>query len=189
MINEDLVKRQLQKHSPQAFEAVFRHFHKELCNYIYKMVIDADEAQEIAQQCFVKLWEKRAEATQIVSLRAYLYRSAYNAAINRFRHDKIKQRYESEAQYLLEATVYEDFENTYTEDLTDKLKHEVENLPEKNKEVFKLRFYEGLNTVQVGEHLGISPRTVETHVSNAYKILREKLGHLLSCLLFFQFFL
>lgn len=189
LINEEEIKQQLQNNSSKAFEVIFKRFHNELCNYIFKIVLDADDAQEIAQQCFVNLWEKRNEADSIVSIKAYLYRSAYNTAMNRFKHDKIKQRYESEEQYYLEATALADFDNTYDEKLTEKIKEEVENLPHKNKEVFKLRFFEGLNTQQVADKLEISPRTVETHVSNAYKILRENLSHLLLFVLFFHFFI
>jgi len=185
--DEEQLKQDLAKDSAHAFEEIFRLYHSQICNYVYKLLHDSDDAREVAQQIFVNLWEKRSEAVNINSLRSYLFRTAHNTCLNKFKHDKVKDRFLSEEGYLLEKAFIDDFENTYDPEYFAQVKLAVEDLPKKNKEVFKLRYYKNLKTKEVAKELNITPRTVETHVSNALKILREKLQHLLVILILFFF--
>lgn len=164
--------------SAQAFDELFRMHHSALCGYAYKIVLDRDEAKEVAQQCFVALWERRAQAGEILSVKSFLFRSAHNMCLNRFKHQKIKERYASDEEYFLQSCYVSEFDNTYHEDLHHQIKTAVEDLPEKNREVFKLRYFRGFDTQEVSEELGISPRTVETHISTAFRFLRDRLRHL-----------
>lgn len=188
MEQEEILKKQLQQGSSTAFEGLFRMYHKDLCNYVFSIIHDEDETKGIAQECFIKLWEKRDEINRIQSVKSYLFRSAYNTCLNKFKHQKVVEKHASEARSELQAIFQKDFENTYDEELAKRVMAAVEDLPTKNKEVFKLRYISGLNTAEVSEELGITPRTVETHVSNALKILRSKFskyGHLVLFLIFF----
>jgi len=184
---EDNIKQQLEKNSTKAFEELFRLYHNDICNYVFSILLDRQDAEEVAQQTFVKLWEKRDEVSRILSLKSYLYRSAYNLCLNKFKHDKVRERYATEERYKLQEAFLSEFENTHDTEVMEAIKKAVEQLPTKNKEVFTLRYLRGFNTQEVSEELGITVRTVETHVSNALKILREKLKgiDLLTLLLIF----
>ncbi len=178
MKSEESLKNELAHGSERAFDELFRLYHPVLCGYAYKMVLDRDEAKEIAQQCFVSLWERRAQADQILSVKSFLFRSAHNICLNKFKHQKIKDRYASEEEYFLQSCYVSEFENTFSEELGKQIKTAVEDLPEKNREVFKLRYFRGFDTQEVSEELGIAPRTVEAHVSAAFRFLRDRLRHL-----------
>jgi len=188
---EELIKEQLTKNSEHAFAEIFRMYHPCLCNYAFKILQDEDDAKEVAQQTLIALWEKRTDALEIKSLSSFLFRSAHNNCLNRFKHSKVKDKYLTEERYLFEGNFYESFENTYDPEHLKQIKDAIEELPAKNRDVFKMRYIDNLKTKDVAEKMNISSRTVETHVSNALKLLREKLKNLVSLtvlLLFLSFF-
>lgn len=157
----------------QALERLYALYYESLCRYVLRFIPDPLEAEEIVQQCMLNLWESREKASEIKSFKSYLYRSVYNLAMNKIKHDKVKQAYVSETEQQLYEAYMSDYEETLELEMMQELQQEIEQLPDKNKRVFKLRFFSGYTTNEVSEELGITPRTVETHVSNALKILRK----------------
>jgi len=173
-MNDEYYRNGLKNSSHEIFEDLFNVYFAKLCSYALRFLQYEEDAIDIVQRCFVKLWEKRNEADNINSFRAYLYKSVYNKSLNFLRSEQCKKKYVSHEGYCLAQTYAKDFENTYTEDLQDKLLTELENLPEKNKNIFKLRYLEGYNTKEVSEILGISKRSVESYISRSLKMLRDK---------------
>lgn len=182
-----LIKTQLAAGSEAAYQQLFKTLFRDLCGYAYHIIPDIDSAKDIVQDVFVSLWVNRSEAEKIGALKAYLYRCVYHACIKKLEHQKVRQRYYSESEYQLKMIQFEDFESSYEESPLGDVYAAIEQLPEKNREVFKLRFIDGLNTKQVSEQLDITPRTVETHISKALKFLRENLSVSNFSLLFFMF--
>jgi len=168
---------ELAKGSIDAYECIYNMHYTHVYSCVFKIIKDNNEAREITQDTFVSLWENRSKLKKNVPIKYLLFKMAHNDCLNRFKHQKVRERYLSEECYLLEASFYENFENTYDPDLLDQIKSAVEELPKKNQEVFKLRYYKSLNTKEVADKLTITPRTVETHISNALRILRDKFKH------------
>jgi len=188
LLDDNYIRSGLLSENSSIFEELFHELYNKLCNYALRFLSSPEEAEEVVQQCFVKLWERRTSADSIKSFKSYLYKSVHNSCLNLFEHEKIKRQYASEAEYKLKQIYTSEFQVSYSDDLKDKLELFIEELPEKNKEVFKLRFYEGYNTKEVSEMLQITPRTVETHVSKSLKILRDcfkQIGALLLLIFFF----
>ena len=171
------IKTQLAAGSRKAYEELFKHLYKDLCNYAYHIIPDRDCVEDEVQAVFITLWESHGDAGKIDYLKSYLYRCVYNACLKKLEHEKVKAKYYNESEYHLVQLQFETFEASYDDiDMMGELHDAIELLPEKNKEVVKLRFIEGLNTQEVSKRLDISPRTVETHVSKALRILREKIN-------------
>lgn len=175
MIDDNHIRAGLAQGSKKVFEELFHALYSNLCKYAMRFLHDQQDAEEIVQNCFVKLWEKRLSAETIQSFKSYLFRSVYNSCMNVFEHEKIKRQYYSAAEFKLKEIYANQAEMSLTPNLTDRILEEIEKLPDKNQEVFKLRFLEGYNTKEVSEMLDITPRTVETHVSKSLKHLRETL--------------
>lgn len=173
MLNDNYIRSGLLSESSSVFEEVFHAFYSDLCNYALRFISSYEDAEEIVQQCFIKLWEKRDSADKIQSFRAYLYRSVHNKCLNQIEHEKIKQQYVQSSELKLRQIYAADHCNIFSDDIKDKLEMFINGLPEKNKEVFMLRFFEGYNTKEVSKMLNITIRTVETHISKSLKILRE----------------
>lgn len=158
----------------KAFENLFRRYYGFLCSYAYKTVKDSANAEEIVQEFFVRLWEKREQLSIDTSVKNYFFRSIRNQCINAIQHDKIKARY---AQKVISETEI-DFSNddSFVElELSEKINESIQALPEKRREIFLLSREEGLKYREIAEKLNVSVKTVETQMSQAIKFLRDKL--------------
>lgn len=154
-----------------AFTNFYTLFFKKLLVESNKYVKDIQVAEEIVQDVFVKIWERSVDLNHVQSFKSYLYRSVINQSINyinrqkslAYHHEKIvKELTEIEAEEL-------DEEN----ELIVAIFNEIEKLPPKCREIFKLNRFEKMKYKEIAVKLDISERTVENHIANALKILRE----------------
>ena len=168
------------------FEALFREHYKALCHFAFGMTADMDQAEDLVQQAFVKMWEKRHRLDPERSLKSYLNTSVRNGAINLIR-DNRKFR-----NSILDVDIYQDAlaempetvsGNLMASDLAAKIRVVLKDLPEKSLEVFTLSRFEELKYKEIAERLGITVKTVEAHMTRALKILREELRDFLIVLI------
>ncbi len=158
----------------KAFELLFHKFYGHLCVYAAKIINDETSAEEIVQDLFVKIWEKREQLSIETSLKNYLFRSVKNLCLNFIQHNKTKNNYTQNVLSETESNFSDD--DNYPEiDLALKIEESINSLPEKRKEIFRLSRQEGLKYHEIAEKLNISIKTVETQMSLAIKSLREKL--------------
>lgn len=167
-----------------AFEILFHKYYKYLCLYASKIIQDDDSAEEIVQDLFVKLWEKREQLNIETSIKNYLFRSVKNLCLNFIQHNKTKLRYAQKVISEVEHNYSDD--DSFTEmELSQKIDEGINSLPEKRREIFKLSRQEGLKYHEIATKLNISIKTVETQMRLAIKMLRDKLKNYSS---FFTFF-
>lgn len=165
----------------KAFDQLFRAWYEPLVRYAYSFTSgDADEAEDIVQQVFVQYWQQRETIDFQHSVKSYLYKMTHNRALNRLRSEQVKGRY-AEHQARQSATA------TGPSDDADELEsrfHEVlGDLPPQCRQVFELSRFEELKYREIGDQLGISIKTVETHMSKALRVLRRELMEFLTVLL------
>lgn len=176
--NDKFLLEELKKGSEVAYDYFFRSYHKELCNYLFAISGDLKLAEEIAQQAFIKIWDKRATLSiQENGLKKYFFKIAYNLFIDSKR--KVKKEYKLLEHLKQEA--YFDIVDVDFNQFEHKLKlveAEIENLPEQCKIVFLMGKKEGLKYKEISEILQISIKTVEVHMSKALKRLRTQLSFL-----------
>lgn len=158
----------------KAFEKLFHHYYGHLCLFASRILHDDISAEEIVQDFFVKLWEKRHQLSIETSVKNYLFRSIKNLCLNLIQHNKIKLRH---AQSILsDAKNIQPKEAGFIEiDLAEKIETSIQSLPEKRREIFRLSREEGLKYREIAKKLNISIKTVETQMSLAIRTLREKL--------------
>ena len=144
-----------------------------MVSYAMRFLDMREDAEEIVQEVFVKFWEKCEHLALDSSIKSYLYRSVHNTCLNHIKHEKVKDTYRQYViQYMEEAEdIYKDEPN---QNLQDKILSEVNNLPPRCSEIFKLSRYDGLKYQEIADHLGISVKTVEVQMGKALKVLREK---------------
>jgi len=173
----------IQQNDEQVFETFFKTYYERLCNYANTILNDMDEAEEMVQNAFLTIWEKRTSIEVHTSLKSYLYRAVYNSSLNHVKHLKVQRRHE--AFYKNTATV--DHENA-TEQLMENELHKmaqkaIEELPPQCQMVFKLSRYENLSYTEIAAQMNISVKTVENHIIRALKVLRVKLKDYLPLLI------
>jgi RNA polymerase sigma-70 factor (ECF subfamily) len=170
---EDDIKKQLKKGNKSALELLFRSHYNELCNFAYKYVQSKDEAEEIVQETFFRLWNKKTKIKIKKSLKSYLYTSVRNLCTEHGRHLTVKTKYANETietekvptpQSILEATQLENL-----------IKETFEKLPDRCRKIFRMSRNEGLKYAEIAEKLSISVKTVEADMGQALKALRHTL--------------
>ena len=158
-----------------AFEQLFRQYYAPLVVYACKYVSDMDIAREIVQDFFVRLYEKRNTLTIDTSVKSYLYRSVYNCCINYINQRNIQDKHLK--KLILERNDEENLENEInTVELQYRIFEIIEGLPAKCRRIFKMNRLEGFKNEEIATQLNLSKRTVETQISKALKILRNKLS-------------
>jgi RNA polymerase sigma-70 factor, ECF subfamily len=154
-----------------------------LCNYANTILNDLDEAEEMVQNAFLTLWEKRATIEIHTSLKSYLYRTVYNSSLNRVKHLKVQRKhdayYKQSATFEHESTT----EKLMESELERMAKKAIDELPPQCQAVFKLSRVENLTYAEIGAQLNISVKTVENHMVKALRTLREKLKEFLPVLI------
>ena len=148
--------------------------YNKLCAYAYTLIRDHGNAEDIVQNVFVEVWTNRKNIDPNLSLTNYLYRSVYNGFIDQYRKNKPVIYLEKKYLEAMDLVVQNEQENL---DELIKLVHlEIDRLPSKCKQIFLLNKKEGLTHIEISEYLDISLKTVEGHITRAFKILGEKLG-------------
>lgn len=170
------------KNSDQAaYKQLYFTYAEKLYGFLWRKISNEDLAKDLVQDLFFKLWINRKNLDENQSIKAYLYRSANNLAIDHYRKKKIFISDENEEIHFGNYNLDLSF------DVTDEILKEVNKLPEMQKKVFLLSRFEELRYKEIAELLKISPKTVESHISKALAKLRVSLKHL-TIISFFYFF-
>ncbi len=169
---DDIEKIIVEGHST-AFTSLYTQYFKKLLIESDKYVKDIYLAEEIVQDVFLKMWEKSEDFTQIRSIKAYLYKSVINSSINYFNRQKSLEQHHQKIVNTFEEENVDDLDEE--NELIIKLYREIEKLPTKCREIFKMNRFERLKYREIALKFDISERTVENHIANALKILRESM--------------
>jgi RNA polymerase sigma-70 factor (ECF subfamily) len=181
---ESLLFEQVKQGNIKTFEVLFHRYYGFLCTYAEKFTQDKDLAEEIVQDFFVGIWEKKEKLKIDTSVQNYFYRSVKNRCLNFLQHQKTKDKYAKKVLSVTEIQNSDD--HVYTEvDLAATIEESINSLPEKRREIFRLSRQEGLKYTEIAKKLNISIKTVETHMSLAINSLRDKLTKYKSFFLFF----
>ena len=155
----------------KAFEALFQELYPSMCAVATRFITDRDAAEDIAQEAFIKLWEKRTAYKEIPCLKTFLYVSVKNLCFNYIRDKKVTIDYTSpEAQnqevifkdYLIEEEAYRIIDNA------------VNALPPQSARIVKMCL-EGKQNKEIAEILDISVNSVKTLKYNALNVRRNSL--------------
>ncbi len=171
----------------KAFEALYDRYSIRIFDYIHARVNDTYTAQEIVQELFVSLWQKR-NVLDVQTCRSYLFSAAKNIIITYYRKEIARtarqKSWEAERCHEEEHT----YQETIVQDLRIRYQEGLEKLPDKCQRVFTLS-RDGLSNREVAERLNISEKTVEQHITKALRFLKVYLREHLAYLTIFTTFI
>lgn len=158
--------------SISSFEKAFREFYPSLVAFANKQLKDLDASEDIVQELFVYLYEKKDQVTITDSLKPYLFKAIFNRCKSYQRKQMTHEKYE---QSLKDSDQNEYRDLLMETELEERVYREINKLPDRCREVFKLSRFEDLSNDEIADKLNISKRTVETQISKALKSLRSSL--------------
>jgi len=158
-----------------AFEGLFKTFYPGLCNYAFQFCHDKDTAEEIVQDLFYKLWEKKESIMVRTSIRSYLYRSVYNNAMMLIREREIRKTKNTLPVNSAMNPGHEPDRQLEKSELDSAVESTLDSLPEKVRRIFEMSRFEGLKYKEIADKLLISIKTVEANMGKALKLFRENL--------------
>lgn len=172
-IDPQLLIARLSQGDDAAFNLVYKAYSKQLYMRIFYLVKDADITDELLQELFMKLWNKRHTLNSEKSFKAYLFTIAQNLVYNHFRKmagertliQTLLQKHEH-----LGLSVEELFEN---EEAAELLQQAINQLTPQRKLVFELCKIEGKSYEETGQIMGISIATVNTHMTKSMQSIRD----------------
>lgn len=179
-VDKDMLINDLSAGSKEAFEYLFTTYYPRLRNYALHFVADVDDVEDILQDCFVNLWNRRTMLTG-VSISSMLFTMVRNGCLNFLKHKAIAEGYNtqelklisgSEALYNYDFLGSADEELLYSE-LQRQIRDVLQHLPERTRQVFVMSRFEGLKNKEIAERLDISVKVVEKHITKALAMLRE----------------
>ncbi len=163
------------------FEQIFKSYFERICCFVHEYIIDWEGSKELAQETFVRFWEAREGLEDHSDISALLFRIARNLALNYLKHRTVVLRYQKqteqhylESQLNLTALMDMQVDRIFRGDLHDELHHAIAELPERCREVFLMSRNFGMSYREIATRLDISERTVENHISEALRKLRQR---------------
>lgn len=175
----------------RAFDNIYIVYNTKLNKFVHSLVKTEADVEEIVQDVFVKTWENREKLKTFTSFESYLFTIAYNTTVSLLRKRLKESQY---VEYVKSVQIEIDDSGTAEsydwEEIDKKLNLLIEKMPARQKEVFKMKHFEGFSYKEIADNLGLSVNTIENHIVKAHKYLKENFGkNYLSALLFIHLFL
>ncbi|EJF99775.1 MULTISPECIES: RNA polymerase sigma factor [Flavobacterium] len=158
-----------------AYTEIFERYSRLLVNHAYKMIGNQDESNDVVQEVFLFIWNKRHELEITGSLSSYLYKATKNKILNHIAHEKVVSRYADSISNFIESDYVFADSKLREKELEAIIESEIALLPEKMREVFLLRKVQELSYDEIALQLNITDKTAKQQVYNSLKILRGKL--------------
>jgi RNA polymerase sigma-70 factor (ECF subfamily) len=152
--------------------------------YCATIIKDSDDAEDIVQQAFFSLWQKKDSISIHTSARAYLYKTVYNASLDFLKHIRVKKKYEKD---FPAPDLYPVDRDNAEKELQEKIRMAISDLPEACGRIFRMSKYDHLKYREIAGKLNISEKTVENQMSKALKLLREALQEYIPLLILLIF--
>lgn len=176
-IESGLVKG-LKKDNHDSFKELFNLYSKPLFQFSLRYLKSKEAAEDVVQEVFAKIWNKRKELKTDTSFKSYLFTIALNSIRKQFK--KLTRLNELKHDILLDFSKNKlnfDYKDDYKL-LIDKLDEYINKMPDKRKYVFVKKKLEEKSLKEIADELNISTKTVEYHISEAMKFLKKEFEEL-----------
>lgn len=156
----------------KAFDEVYRHYHGEISRYVFKFIKSTEQTEDLCQEIFLKVWEKRETLPNLQSFRAYLFTVSKNRVLDFLRHAATERSAREEIIHasLQHANYVE--ETLQSEEYQHYLQKVLLELSPRDQEVFRLCREMEHTYEEAAEVLGISRNAIKKHMVKAIKFIK-----------------
>lgn len=184
---DDLVLvKQVSMGNEAALDTLIGRYYQPLVNFLLQYTSSQDSAEDVIQELFVRLWERRTTWRISGTVKSYLYTSARNSALNFLKSSSIRHRNEQVASPLVETEAASGIgaqEQLELDELQAAVDAAVSSLPDRCREVFLLSRDHGLSYSEIAETLGLAQSTVRNQLARALSLLEQRLMPFLTFIL------
>lgn len=160
----------IDRHAYATFETLFRAHYNALANYAYSILKNRQDAEDVAQDVFIKLWKNQPEVINTAQVKFYLLTATKNACISLLRKQAGKYTHEPNDWNLAAVP---DVTQEDKDEIVKMINKALALLPPQCLVIFKLSRFGGLTYQQIAGELGLSVKTVENQMGKALRILRD----------------
>ena len=154
------------------FRKLFEGYYIPLCLFAERYLNNSEDAADIVQEAFIKLWQRRKDFDNLYAVKSFLYTTIRNTSLNRLQHLKVMEKYNS----WFTVSCSEDFfhDHVIEQECFRILREAIQKLPDQTRKVMILAL-DGKSNRDIALTLGVAEGTVHTHKKIAYKRLRKNL--------------
>ena len=176
--NLDLVLHNLAKNDKNALNDLFNYYYPCLYQFSKSFLKFEDGIDDILQEVFIKIWKNRANIQSSTTFNSFIFKITRNLLLNELRSRMNRQKTKDKIYKISQSEGYQTFEKIEYQELKETVDHIVNNLPEKQRVVFLLSRCDSLSHKEIAEKLDISTKTVEYHISQSIRIIKNELDKL-----------
>lgn len=157
----------------KAYKSLFMKYFPKVKYFIAHLIKSDAIAEELAQDVFMKIWERRSQLTELRSFNSYIYRMAKNISLNYLERKYLEDLYLAKFEGETEFTIEEDF---YAQEVALLEQLTVDAMPPRRKAIYEMSRRKGLSNGEIADELGITKKTVENHLNLALKEIKKTLS-------------
>lgn len=183
--SDNSILERLQNDDRHALELLFKTHYAPLCRFAKNILKDKDQAEDMVQEVFLKIWDKRHALKVSSSLKAYLFMAVKNHCLNTLKLNERKNWLDEDMENDALLSNNEVESKLNAKHLNEKIQQAIELLPEKCKLTFQLSRHEEMSYKEIAELMNVSVKTVENQMGKALTFLRKNLLPYISILTLF----
>lgn len=184
-IDSNLLSR-LKEGDRDAFDAIYWRFSPKAYNTVFHLLNDSDTAEDIVQELFLTVWEKRQNIQPELNFEAYISVIARNLAY-KYIEEAFRKIQSSDDLLTLNLLTSSEEDTVDAESLREYIFNIISSFPEMRRKIFIMSRFENFSHAEIAQKLHLSERTVEAHIYQALKELRKILGNKALAFLFIYF--
>ncbi len=174
-LNELQLVRKLAEGEFDAFDSLFKLYHKNLFHFALSLLKDAEDAEDVVQEVFVRIWKNRDKIKMRHSFKSFLFTIAYNIIVDHLRKRMADAKFREKLERIIEDDIIREDDNLVFDELDNRFRTVLSQLPPQQKRIYKMHRNLNMTYKEIGQNLNISPNTVRNQFSAALKFLREQM--------------